>query len=535
MAFSYVPINGSWPGQTGYVAVSPIYPMTNEGHQVNSRLVYPLVNGSVSFEVAATDSIGNDVNGLYQFDINVSGGNSTSFSTKIPSSYEATGLSLNTQLPLNPYPDTSHPGAYGNGLPSNSVTKTTAYTAAANDFVNADCTSAGFTVTLPTSPATGALVAVKKVSNDANTLTIAPGGGGTIDGQSTLTTATQWAGVVLEHIGSNVWRVAASMTTTGPQGPQGPVGPTGPQGPAGNNPTKAYYGDGSDGTATCDGSTAVAGMSLSGSTYTLTRSVYFASLTVNNGVSVFCNGWILNCSGTLTVNSGGIIHDDGRIPGAGAGSATATDAAANGSGTGNSGGDTQANAVLLGYGRAGGLANGSAGTNSTQSFGGAGGAGGSASSGANAGGSGGTVSGFGSAAPDNTRMVWTATTGAMFGSAIPGATIYGGAGGGGAGNDGTNQGGGGGGGGGVLVVNTYGLVNNGAIHARGANGANAVSTGDSGGGGGGGGGVVLVNLGSAATGSGTIDANGGSGGTGNGTGANGSAGSAGIARVTVWG
>ena len=112
MAFSYVPINGSWPGQTGYVAVSPIYPMTNEGHQVNSRLVYPLVNGSVSFEVAATDSIGNDVNGLYQFDINVSGGNSTSFSTKIPSSYEATGLSLNTQLPLNPYPDTSHPGAY---------------------------------------------------------------------------------------------------------------------------------------------------------------------------------------------------------------------------------------------------------------------------------------------------------------------------------------------------------------------------------------------------------------------------------------
>ena len=124
MAFSYVPINGSWPGQTGYVAVSPIYPMTNEDHQVNSRLVYPLVNGSVSFEVAATDSIGNDVNGLYQFDINVSGGNSTSFSTKIPSSYEATGLSLNTQLPLNPYPDTSHPGAFVSattGIPSAST------------------------------------------------------------------------------------------------------------------------------------------------------------------------------------------------------------------------------------------------------------------------------------------------------------------------------------------------------------------------------------------------------------------------------
>lgn len=122
----------------------------------------------------------------------------------------------------------------GSGLPQNVVTKTTAYTAASGDFVEADCTTAGFTVTLPAAPTVGALVAVKKVSNDANTLTIVPGGtGGNIDGDPNATTSTLMAGAVFEHVGSNVWRIAASMTTTGPQGPQGPAGPTGPTGPTG--------------------------------------------------------------------------------------------------------------------------------------------------------------------------------------------------------------------------------------------------------------------------------------------------------------
>jgi hypothetical protein len=38
---------------------------------------------------------------------------------------------------------------------------------------------------------------------------------------------------VFEHKASNVWRIAASMTTTGPAGPTGPTGPTGPQGTQG--------------------------------------------------------------------------------------------------------------------------------------------------------------------------------------------------------------------------------------------------------------------------------------------------------------
>jgi hypothetical protein len=122
-------------------------------------------------------------------------------------------------------------GGGGSGLPSTVVNKTGAYTAASGDFVQADTTSAGFTVTLPAAPAVGALVAVKKVDATGNTLTIVPSGGGTIDGDANATTTTKMAGAIFEHVGSNVWRIVASMTTTGPAGPKGDPGGTGPQGP----------------------------------------------------------------------------------------------------------------------------------------------------------------------------------------------------------------------------------------------------------------------------------------------------------------
>jgi hypothetical protein len=129
-------------------------------------------------------------------------------------------------------------GGSGSGLPSTVVNKTTAYTAAAGDFVQADTTTAGFTVTLPSAPAVGALVAVKKVDATANTLTIVPSGTGNIDGDPNATTTTKMAGAVFEHVGADVWRITASMTTTGPAGPTGPQGPTGATGatgPAGTN------------------------------------------------------------------------------------------------------------------------------------------------------------------------------------------------------------------------------------------------------------------------------------------------------------
>jgi hypothetical protein len=128
-------------------------------------------------------------------------------------------------------PDSS--GSAANGLPSSTVTKTADYTADSGDLVEADATSAGLTVTLPELPAVGVLVAVKKIDSTANTVTITASNSGTIDGDSSATTQTQWAGAVFEHVGSDAWRVAASMSTTGPTGPTGPTGATGATGPTG--------------------------------------------------------------------------------------------------------------------------------------------------------------------------------------------------------------------------------------------------------------------------------------------------------------
>lgn len=128
-------------------------------------------------------------------------------------------------------------GGGGAGLPATVVNRTTAYTAAAGEFVQADVTTASFTVTLPAAPTVGALVAVKKVDASANTLTIVASASGTIDGDPSATTTTKMAGAIFEHVGSNVWRIVASMTTTGPAGPtgakgdKGDTGAAGPQGP----------------------------------------------------------------------------------------------------------------------------------------------------------------------------------------------------------------------------------------------------------------------------------------------------------------
>ena len=75
------------------------------------------------------------------------------------------------------------------------------------------------------------------------------------------------------------------------------------------------YGDGADGTATCDGSTAVTGMSRSGSIYTMTRDVYFTILTINDGVTVKKNGYRLFVNDTLNLN--GILDRNGNDGGTG--------------------------------------------------------------------------------------------------------------------------------------------------------------------------------------------------------------------------
>lgn len=409
-------------------------------------------------------------------------------------------------------------GGGGAGLPSNIVSVSSAYSVpGAGYFVEADTTSAGFTVTLPAAPATGALVAAKKVSIDANTLTIAAGGGGTIDGSATTSTATQWAGVVLEHKGSNVWRVAASMTTTGPQGPQGVQGIQGIQGPTGPTGTlgaAGFCGTGSDGAATFDGSTAVAGFSRSGSTYSATRNVYFTTATVNSGVTVVMSGFILHASVLLTNN--GTIHADGA-------SATTSGGAA-----------SLAFASITGVGAAGVTSpNSGVGTGGTQASNGIGGTGGAGGTGTAGAGGAGAISNAPAAFQETTQTQFTATTGFTFGNSM--LRINGGGSGGSGASTGSLPGGGSGAGGNVLIINARSLVNNGAIRSRGGNGGATTNSG-SGGGGGGGGGCVLVNTIIASSGSGTVDANGGTGGTAPaGGGANGSTGTAGAVRLMVWG
>lgn len=98
MPFTWVPINGSYPGQTGTVTVTPVTAMSNQtdGSIVNAAQVFPIVNGSVSFTLAATDDPGT-VGGLgYDFYIVVSGSNPVEFTSPIPASQAALGLSLSS-------------------------------------------------------------------------------------------------------------------------------------------------------------------------------------------------------------------------------------------------------------------------------------------------------------------------------------------------------------------------------------------------------------------------------------------------------
>src|ERR1044071_1613149 len=73
------------------------------------------------------------------------------------------------------------------------------------------------------------------------------------------------------------------------------------------------FGDGRDGTATFNGSNTVTGATRVGSVYTLTRNVFYNSVTISSTVTVKTGGFKLFCKGTFT-NNGGVIHADG-IPG----------------------------------------------------------------------------------------------------------------------------------------------------------------------------------------------------------------------------
>lgn len=99
----------------------------------------------------------------------------------------ATGLTVTGQL-------------VATGLVQSTTTKTAAYPMVNTDHtIRADVSGGAFTITLPTGPATGQIVCVKKVDNSTNAVTI----GGTVDGTVNPTLTQQYAFKTLQYNGTS--------------------------------------------------------------------------------------------------------------------------------------------------------------------------------------------------------------------------------------------------------------------------------------------------------------------------------------------
>lgn len=279
------------------------------------------------------------------------------------------------------------------------------------------------------------------------------------------------------------------------------------------------YGDGSDGAATANGFSAIPGATgPTASTYTLTRDVYYTTLTVSSA-SIHTNGYRIFCSVSLTMNAG-TISQNGNNGGNGAG------------GSAGAGGAALADGYLKGSPAGGPGGNGSVPTpptiaGITNSIGVAGIPG-------NAGSAGITAS--------NVKFIANWHLATLLDISSTGSTVkFTGSnsseGGPGTGSNTFLGGGGGGSAGGILAVYAKIIViNSGSIQANGGTGGAGESTGGGstlgGGGGNGGSGGVVVLVYNQLTNSGTITATGGTGGAGGtaggGTGPAGSAGNAGV-------
>lgn len=239
---------------------------------------------------------------------------------------------------------------------------------------------------------------------------------------------------------------------------------------------------------------------------TLLRDMYYDTLTINVGATLFTGGFRIFAK-TAIINNG-IIDRSG----------------ANATGTSATSGLTAGTTAAGTAGGAGGAAAGSAGGASATSLGGSGGAGGLGSGGA--GGSAGTNT-LNPAASGGVETFQNVDR-AREGRNLTGAVITGGAGGGGGGGDGT-AGGAGGAGGGIVVIITPSLTGTGVIRANGGNGSSPAG-GNRGGGGGAGGGVVAIITENDVTATSlTISVAGGLGASGSGTGVTG--GNGGVGRI----
>ena len=275
------------------------------------------------------------------------------------------------------------------------------------------------------------------------------------------------------------------------------------------------FGDGSDGDATCDGSTAVTGMTRSGSTYTTTRDVYFQNLTINLGKTLKPNGYRIFVQDTLTVN--GTIERNGNS-GTNGTSNTGQVAGSTGGLAGGALADGYLKGSLVGQiGQTGGDqnqagTNGMNGNNTTNSLGlngSGGGKGGDSGSGFRAGG---TASSGGTITASNVKLIanWHLST--LLDISSTGASVKfdnsastGGGAGGGGGSSGGGGGGGSGSAGGIIAIYVKKIIINstGSITANGGAGGNGgdgcssstplnICSGGGGGGGGGNGGLIIL-------------------------------------------
>lgn len=250
-----------------------------------------------------------------------------------------------------------------------------------------------------------------------------------------------------------------------------------------------------------------------GGAVSATANYYPSDLTLTNSTTLDTANWAVIGNGTLTIDAGSALANDG-----GAGQAAGTAGVSKAIG---------AIAAATTAGGAGGTAAGTASANLIAQCGGRGGAGGSGSGGA------GGAAGTRTAMPTlrGGETCWQYFPLAMlnqgfFSAGTGGIQIVHGGGGGGGGGDGTAGGGGGAGAGGVFLSFRT-IINNGRISANGGAGGSPAA-GNRGPGGGGGGGVINIST-QSLTGSGTVEATAGAAGTPSGTGGAGGAGNAGYA------
>jgi hypothetical protein len=235
---------------------------------------------------------------------------------------------------------------------------------------------------------------------------------------------------------------------------------------------------------------------------TIFRDMYYNTLVINSGATLFTNGYRVLAKESIE-NNGTINREGNPASGITAGAALVVGSL----GAASAGG-------------AGGAAAGVAGGAAANGLGGNGGAGGAGSGGA------GGALGLVTLVAANVGGVEILQTARQASKArdLANAVILGGAGGGGGGGDGV-AGGGGGGGGGVIVLITRNLFGTGTISAKGGNGGSPAGGNRGGGAGGGGGLIVTLTENDTTLTSLTLNISGGLGNSGAGTGATGNNGS----------